>query len=317
MTNHEIKNIIDAIGNTPLIPIIIPETIPGLFSSLLKKPKVKVYAKAEYYNPGGSVKDRPVKAMIQAALKEGSLKNKTLIDATSGNTGIAYAMLGSYLKIPIELALPENASPERKKILELYGVKIHYTSKFEGTDGAQKFVKDLVSRNSENYYYPDQYNNEHNWQAHYNTTGPEIWEQTHGKVTHFCTGIGTSGTFIGTSRFLKSKNVQCYQILPDNPLHGLEGWKHLETAMVPGIYDASVADRTIEVSTEGAFSFAVYAARHMGLLISPSAAANIYVALQLALEIDEGCIVTVLPDNAMKYLNDHFWKDEAYQKLIN
>ena len=298
LKKHFDIKLFDLIGSSPLIHI-----------SHKKQDKVKVYAKAEYFNPGGSVKDRPVKAMLQAALKGGLLKDKILIDATSGNTGIAYAMLGAELGLPVELALPENASPERKRILELYGAKLHYTSRLEGTDGAQNFVKELLAKEPDKYYYPDQYNNEENWKAHYNGTGPEIWEQTQGKVSHFCAGIGTSGTFVGTTRFLKTKNkaIQCIQVLPDNPIHGLEGWKHLETAIVPGIYDPKLASRTIEVSTENAFAYAIAATRCLGLLISPSSAANLWAALRLAEELEEGCIVTLFPDNAMKYLRDEFW----------
>ncbi len=293
--------LLDLIGNTPLITI-----------SHKKAKSVPIYAKAEYYNPGGSVKDRPVKAMLQAALKEGLLENKKLIDATSGNTGIAYAMMGAALGIEVELAVPENASAERKRILELYGAKIHYTSRLEGTDGAQRFASALVQEQSASYYYPDQYNNEHNWKAHFDSTGPEIWEQSKGQVTHFCAGIGTSGTFVGTSRFLKEKGVKCIEVLPDNPMHGLEGWKHLETAIVPGIYDPKLAERRIEFSTEDAFSYAIAAARYLGLLLSPSAGANLGAALRLAQELDHACIVTIFPDNALKYLKDDFWSQDAY-----
>ncbi len=291
----------DLIGNTPLISI-----------RHKKSPSVSIYAKAEYANPGGSVKDRPVRSIIQDALGKGLLTNKILIDATSGNTGIAYAMMGADMGLPIELAVPENVSRERKSILELYGAKIHYTSRFEGTDGAQNFVTNLVAKNPERYYYPDQYNNENNWKAHYTTTGPEIWEQTKGKVTHFCAGIGTSGTFVGSSRFLQTRGVKCVQVLPDNPIHGLEGWKDLETAIVPGIYDKNIADDTLLVSTESAFSYAIAAARYLGLLISPSSAANLWAALELAKQQKEGHIVTVFPDNALKYLQDDFWSKKDF-----
>ena len=295
--------ILDAIGNTPLIPIPYAN-----FN------KVPVYAKAEYYNPSGSVKDRAAKGMIEAALKNSLLKDKILIDATSGNTGIAYAMIAASLGIKIELALPENASPERKQILKFYGAHIHYTSKFDGTDGSQKFVQEKIQQEPEKYYYPDQYNNEANWKAHYNTTGPEIWKQTQKKVTHFCAGLGTTGTFIGTSRFLKqqNQNIECIEIEPDNPLHGLEGWKYLATAMVPGIYDKNVADRRLEINTEDAFSYTIACAQYLGLLISPSAAANIFCALKIAKELKEGVVVTILADNGMKYLNDNFWNNNAY-----
>ena len=303
-------DILNLVGNTPLL------SIPHSKSST-----VPIYAKAEYYNPGGSVKDRPVKFILQDIIQSKKLiskdtnnKKKKLIDATSGNTGIAYAMLGASLGLDIELAVPENASEERKRILELYGAKIHYTSRFEGTDGAQNFVKDLIEKKGDEYYYPDQYNNESNWKAHYKTTGPEIWEQSQSKITHFCTGIGTSGTFVGTSRYLKEKgSVQCIEILPDNPIHGLEGWKHLETAIVPGIYDKTIADTRVEVSTEDAFSYAIASAKYLGLLISPSAAANIYSAMKLAKKIDKGYIVTILPDNAFKYLRDSFWFNSDFK----
>ena len=308
MNLNKPQNLIELIGNTPLIFF-------DFYKLFGINKNVKIYAKAEYFNPGGSVKDRPVKNMIFSALSSNLLKNKILIDATSGNTGIAYAMIAASLQIPIELALPENASHERKKILELYGVKIHYTSKLEGTDGAQNFVKELVSKNPNLYYYPDQYNNENNWKAHYTTTGPEIWEQTSEKVTHFCCGIGTSGTFIGTSKFLKTKGVKCFEITPNNPIHGLEGWKHLETAIVPGIYDPKIADKKIEVGTEDAFSFAIFLARKTGFLLSPSASANLFVALTIAKNLDEGSVVTILPDNAMKYLNDPFWNNKIYHNF--
>ena len=295
------SSIIELIGNTPLIQIPYPSN-----------QDVFVYAKAEYLNPGGSVKDRAVRAILKDALDKGLLTGKRLIDATSGNTGIAYAMLGAELGIPVELALPENASEERKKILSLYGAKIHYTSRMEGTDGAQRFVSELVQKHPQEYYYPDQYNNENNWKAHLETTGPEIWEQTEGKITHFCTGIGTSGTFMGTSRFLKPKGVLCVQVLPDHPLHGLEGWKHLETAVVPGIYDPRLADRSMEVSTEKAYSYAIAASCYLGLLLSPSSAANLEASLRLASELSQGIVVTVFPDNALKYLNEEFWTNRDY-----
>lgn len=296
-----LNSLFDLIGNTPLIKI-----------RHWKMEQVALYAKAEYLNPGGSVKDRAVKAILKDALARDLLQGRTLIDATSGNTGIAYAMLGAELNIPVELAIPENASQERKQMLQLYGAKLHYTSRMEGTDGAQGYVADLIAKHPERYFYPDQYNNESNWKAHYQTTAPEIWEETGGKVTHFCAGIGTSGTFTGVSRFLKPKGVRSIQALPDNPLHGLEGWKHLKTALVPGIYDASLADRTIEVATESAYSYAVAAARYLGLLLSPSAAANLWSALQLAEELEKGLIVTVIPDNALKYLEQEFWTNRDY-----
>jgi cysteine synthase B len=291
----------DLVGQTPLLAI--PQKhVPG----------VTIYAKLEYFNPSGSVKDRAARFMIQDALAKGQLEGRRLLEATSGNTGIALAMMCGELGIPIELALPENASAERKLLLQKYGATLHLTSPMEGTDGAQLFAINLAESNPDLYFYPDQYNNENNWKAHYQTTGPEIWAQTDGHVTNFITGLGTSGTFMGTSRFLKEKKVHCTAVHPNNPLHGLEGWKHMETARVPGIYDASVADSHVETDTEDAFRTAILFARR-GLAISPSAAANLNSALQLAHAIQEGVIVTIITDNAMKYLQDGFWSQPHYQ----
>lgn len=295
------QSIIESVGNTPLLDIPYP-----------KNSAVRISAKCEWYNPSGSVKDRAAYSMVMAAVESGEAAGKTLIDATSGNTGIAYAMLGSALSIPIELALPENASEERKRILKNFGVILHLTSGMEGTDGAQRFVKERVKQFPDRYFYPDQYNNEHNWKAHFKHTGPEIWNQTNGGVTHFCAGLGTTGTFMGTSRFLKEKGVHCVAVHPDNPMHGLEGWKHMETAIVPGIYNASLADDNIRISTESGFAFAKASARDLGLFLSPSSSANIAAAFALAESIDTGYIVTILPDNGMKYLQDTFWTDDDY-----
>ena len=294
-------SITDLVGNTPLIEIPHPN-----------QDKVSVFAKCEWYNPSGSVKDRAAANMVQDALEKGQLDGKILIDATSGNTGIAYAMIGAALQIPVELALPENASEERKLILKNYGVTLHLTSAMEGTDGAQRAVKQIVEDNPDKYFYPDQYNNDNNWRAHYNHTGPEIWAQTDHSVTHFVAGLGTTGTFCGTSKFLQEKGVTCIAVHPDNPMHGLEGWKHMETAIVPGIYDNTIADQNAEVSTEKAFQYAKAATQYLGLMISPSAAANLVVALETAAALESGVVVTVFPDNAMKYLKDPFWSDDAY-----
>ena len=294
-------SVADLIGNTPLLEV-----------EYKKSPTVKIFAKLEWRNPSGSVKDRAAKHIFLDAMKQGYLENKILLDATSGNTGIAYAMLGAAYNIPIELALPKNASEERKMILQNYGAKIHFTSPMEGTDGAQKFVESTISEQPDKYYCPDQYNNENNWKAHFDTTGPEIWAKTSGKVTHFITGLGTSGTFIGTSRFLKEKGVHCVAVQPDNPMHGLEGWKHLETAIVPGIYDPTVANEQRVASTEKAFQVAIAASKYLGLHLSPSSAANLSAAIELANELTSGTIVTVFPDNALKYLRDSFWNDNDY-----
>lgn len=309
--------ILDLVGNTPLIEIQHPY-----------QDKVNVFAKCEWYNPSGSVKDRAAANMVQDALSKGQLEGKVLIDATSGNTGIAYAMIGAALGIPVELALPENASEERKLILRNYGVTLHLTNAMEGTDGAQRAVKTIVENNPDKYFYPDQYNNDNNWKAHYKHTGPEIWQQTNQSVTHYVAGLGTTGTFCGTSRFLQEKGVHCIAVHPDNPMHGLEGWKHMETAIVPGIYDETIADENVEISTEKAFQYAKAASKYLGLMISPSAAANLAVAVDLAQKLanthagsaerpkvstkNKPTIVTIFPDNAMKYLKDTFWSDHDY-----
>lgn len=294
-------NLLSFVGNTPLI------NIPHKYS-----PNVSLFAKLEWFNPTGSVKDRAAKAIIESGLESKALVNKILIDATSGNTGISYAAFGGNLTIPVELALPENASPERKHILTQYGAKLHLTSPMEGTDGAQRFVQELVNKYPDRYFYPDQYNNDNNWRAHFETTGPEIWRQTEETVTHFVAGLGTSGTLIGTTKYLQPKGVHCVSVQPDNPMHGLEGWKHMQTAVVPGIYNAALADEEMTVSTELSFSYARAATRFLGLHLSPSSAANLLAAMTVVKRLDSGTVVTVFPDNAMKYLQDSFWSDDSY-----
>ncbi|MBG91211.1 MAG: cysteine synthase [Actinobacteria bacterium] len=291
----------DLVGNTPLYEI-----------KYFKSKSVRLFAKLEWYNPSGSVKDRAATRIFVQALKAGKLSNKVLLDATSGNTGIAYAMLGASYCVPIELALPENATAERKLMIRQFGAKIHYTSPLEGTDGAQRFVQEQLKAYPDMYYCPDQYNNEDNWKAHYYGTGPEIYRQSNGEITHFVCGVGTSGTFVGTSRFLQDHGVTCVQVQPDTPMHGLEGWKHLDTAIVPGIYDPNLAHEHMVVSTDHAFSYAKSAATHLGLMLSPSSAANLYAALQVCESIESGTVVTVFPDNAFKYLKEPFWSDDDY-----
>jgi cysteine synthase B len=295
------SHIIDFVGNTPLIQI-----------PYKKNKKVQIYAKCEWFNPSGSVKDRAAANMIKTGLASGQASGKTLIDATSGNTGIAYALYGASLGLNVALALPENASEERQLILKNYGVTLHLTSAMEGTDGAQRFVDTLVQENKDRYFYPNQYANDANWQAHKQGTGPEIWHQTTGAVTHFVAGLGTTGTFIGTSRFLQTKGVHCVSVEPNNPMHGLEGWKHMETAIVPKIYDDSVADDTMMADTIRSYEMAKAATKYLGLFLSPSAAANLDSALRLADELTHGVIVTVFPDNAMKYLKEPFWSDDDF-----
>lgn len=282
------------IGNTPLYPI----------KNVYQKEGVQIYAKLEWRQLGSSVKARPAFNIIKNAVLEGDLdRNKSLLDATSGNTGIAYAAIGAALGLKITLCLPENASEERKRILTSLGVDIIYTSRFDGTDGAQLKAKELAKAHPDKYYYADQYANLHNWEAHYLTTGREIWEQTNGAITHFITGLGTTGTFLGTSRRLKEYNpdIRVISVQPNNPMHGLEGWKHLETAIVPKIYDATVADRQLEADTLEAYDMVKAISLKEGLLVSPSAAANLISAIQLADEIEEGVIVTTFADDASKY----------------
>ncbi len=300
-------SLLDQIGNTPLLHLanIGPE-----FSH------VQFYAKAEWFNPGGSVKDRPALSMIEAGLSSGLLEpGKTIIDATSGNTGIAYAMIGAALGYAVKLCLPENASHERKRILRAYGAELVTTSGDEGTDGAIRRVKEIVKSEPGAYYYPDQYSNPANWQAHYRGTAREIWEQTGGRITHFVAGLGTSGTFVGTARRLRqfSPNIHCVSLQPDSSFHGLEGWKHMPSAIRPAIYDETLADENVEVGTEDAYHMVKRLAREEGLLISPSSAAAMLGSLAVAKRIpanQEAVIVTVFPDSAAKYLSERFWDED-------
>ena len=294
-----------SIGNTPLIRL---RTVTKDLSA-----KVEVYAKAEFMNPGGSVKDRAALAMILAGEKSGALtKDKTILDATSGNTGIAYAMIGAARGYQVALTLPENASAARKRILKFYGASIIETDQMNGTDGAQLKAKELFREFPDQYFYPDQYNNEANWKAHYQTTAPEIWWQTNGRITHFVAGLGTTGTFVGTSKRLKEFNpfLEAISMQPDSPLHGLEGMKHLETAMVPGIYDDEMADKNVEVTTEDAQAMTRRLAREEGLFVGVSSGANVFAAVRLAQELKEDAvIVTILCDGGGKYVHESFWDE--------
>ena len=295
-----------AIGDTPLIRLRqVTKDLPE---------NIEIYAKAEHLNPGGSVKDRAALAMITAGEKSGALtKDKTILDATSGNTGIAYAMIGAGRGYRVALTLPKNASAARKRILKLYGAEIIETDEMNGTDGAQIVARELFRKFPERYFYPDQYHNEANWQAHYLTTAPEIWRQTGGRVTHFVAGLGTTGTFVGTTRRLReyNQNLRAVSVQPDSPLHGLEGMKHLGTAIVPGIYDSTIADENVEVATEDAQNVTRRLAGEEGLFVGVSAGANVFAALRLAKELnEEALIVTILCDGGGKYLGEDFW-DEA------
>jgi S-sulfo-L-cysteine synthase (O-acetyl-L-serine-dependent) len=301
--NHVNGSILSRIGNTPILRI--NKIVNGI------NPNVEIYAKAEWYNPGGSVKDRAALNMILEGEISGELeKGKTIIDATSGNTGISYALIAAVKGYKLKLALPSNASEERKKILKAFGVELILTDPLEGTDGAQKVVKDIYEKNKEIYFYPDQYNNPANWKAHTKTAN-EIWEQTNGRVTHFVSGLGTSGTFVGTSRRLKQLNpdIQTVTVQPDAPLHGLEGLKHLDTAIVPGIYDESLSERMIEATTDESYEMVKRLLREEGLFVGISSGAAMAASLRLAKELESGVIVTVFPDDGQKYLSEKFWDE--------
>lgn len=294
-------DLLSRIGNTPLIRLArIGKECPG----------VEIYAKAEYFNPGGSVKDRPALNMILEGEASGALRpEKVLLDATSGNTGIAYAMICAIKGIKARLAMPENVTIERKRILEAYGAELVLTSGREGSDGAIRMAKKLYAENPELYFYPDQYANPANWQAHYKTTAVEIHQQTEKRITHFVAGLGTSGTFVGTSRRLRELDprIRLISMQPDSPMHGLEGMKHMATSIVPPIYDEQLADGQLEVSTEAAQEMVLRLAREEGLLVGISAGGNVEAALQVATTLKEGVVVTVLCDGGMKYLNERFW----------
>jgi cysteine synthase B len=303
----------ERIGNTPLIRI---EQILRSVLSSSSLPGITLLAKAEWANPGGSVKDRAAASMIADARDRGLLTpGKTLLDATSGNTGIAFAMLGAALGFPVQLAMPANVSPERKHILRAYGAQVEWTEPDLGSDGAIRRAREMAGNDPQRFCYVDQYSNDANWLAHYRTTGPEIWEQTAGKVTHFVAGLGTSGTFMGTTRRLKEFNpaLQAISFQPDSPFHGLEGMKYMATSIVPAIYNPHLADRALEVETEAAYAMAKQLARDEGLLVGISAAAAVVASLKIAAEeyaAGRGAvIVTVLPDSAEKYLSERFWEE--------
>ena len=292
------------VGNTPLL---------GLPNIGKETPGVEIYGKAEWYNPGGSVKDRPALWMIRDAERSGGLTpEKTVLDATSGNTGIAYAWIGASLGYKVKLCMPKNASEERKKILRAYGVEFVLTDPGEGSDGAIREARRLYAEDPERYFYADQYSNAANPQAHYESTAPEIWEQTSGEVTHFVAGLGTSGTFVGTSRRLKEYNpeIKVISFEPDSPFHGLEGMKHMESAIVPPIYDPTIADENRRTATEDAYEMVKRIAREEGILVGISAGAAVATALQVAREIEGGTVVTILCDGADKYLSESFWEED-------
>ncbi len=297
------STVLDMIGRTPLVRLAhfereVPEG-------------VELYGKAEWQNPGGSVKDRAAARMILDGEASGQLRpGKIIIDATSGNTGIAYAMVGAARGYKVRLCLPENASPERKLVLKALGAELVLTSPLEGTDGAIREARRLYAADPDTYFYPDQYNNEANWRAHYDTTAVEIIEQTSGRLTHFVAGLGTSGTFVGTGRRLRKFNpsIKLISFQPDSPFHGLEGLKHMDSAIVPGIYDPSLADADLRISTERSYQMVLRLAREMGLMAGISSGSAVAVMIDVAQSLDRGSVVvTVFPDGAEKYLNEHFW----------
>jgi cysteine synthase B len=287
---------------------------------------VELYAKAELANPGGSVKDRPALAMVEDALSRGLLavgtgeerrpderrpeERKRILDATSGNTGIALAMIGAAWGLPVTLCLPASASPERHRILRAYGAELVSTSPLEGSDGAIREARRLAAESPGRYAYLDQYGNEENWRAHFRTTGPEIWEQSAGSLTHFVAGLGTSGTLVGVGRYLRqaSPGVVIVSVEPEGPLHGLEGMKHMASAIVPPIYDRELADEAWTIPTEEAYKMVKRLARELGLLVGPSSGANVASAVRLAARLDRGVVGTILPDGAEKYLSEKFWE---------
>jgi S-sulfo-L-cysteine synthase (O-acetyl-L-serine-dependent) len=300
--------ILDRIGNTPLLCLDhFTDDLPG----------VELLGKAEWYNPGGSVKDRAAANIVAAGRRSGRLHDgKILLDATSGNTGIAYAMLGAAQGFPVTLCMPENVSRERKQILRAYGANIIYTDPGDGSDGAIRKAREIAAADPEKYFYADQYSNDANWQAHYHGTANEIWQQTQGRVTHFVSMLGTSGTFMGTTRRLKELNpkIQCISLQPDSSFHGIEGAKHMSSALVPKIYDAALADRNLEISTEDAYTMVRRMSRGAGLLVGISAAAAVVGCLQIARELnlergERAVFVTILCDSGEKYLSERFWTE--------
>ncbi|MGA2103213.1 MAG: cysteine synthase family protein [Candidatus Sulfotelmatobacter sp.] len=301
-------SLIERIGNTPLLRLdALTRDLPG----------IALLGKAEWYNPGGSVKDRAAANIVTQGRRNGALHpGKILLDATSGNTGIAYAMLGAAEGFPVTLCMPENVSRERKQILHGYGANIIYTDPADGSDGAIRMARELASKHPDQYFYADQYSNDANWKAHYSTTANEIWQQTQGRITHFVSMLGTSGTFVGTTRRLKELNpaIKCVSLQPDSSFHGIEGAKHMASAIVPKIYDATLADQNLEISTEDAYAMARQLSRTAGLLVGISAAAAVVGCLKVASELplkknQEAVIVTILCDSGDKYLSERFWSE--------
>ena len=300
-------SVVDLIGHTPLLRLRkFERDCPG----------VELYAKAEWQNPGGSVKDRPAARMIAEGERKGTLTpDKVILDATSGNTGIAYGMIGAARGYRVRLCVPSNVTPERKQILGTYGADLIYTDPMDGSDGAIREARRLYAEAPDRYFYPDQYNNDGNWQAHYETTGEEIIAQTNGRVTHFVAGLGTSGTFVGVGRRLRAfereqnRRIELVSVQPDSPLHGLEGLKHMDTAIVPGIYDRSLANEDLRIGTEAAYEMVRRLALEEGVLVGPSSGAALAAVLRVAKRIHDGVIVTVFCDGGERYLTQRFWNE--------
>jgi S-sulfo-L-cysteine synthase (O-acetyl-L-serine-dependent) len=298
--------LVDAIGGTPLLDLTrIASDVPGL----------RLLAKAEHLNPGGSVKDRPARAMILDGIARGPLtEGRTILEATSGNTGIADAMIGRALGYRVTLCVPGNISEERRAFLSAYDAEIVLTDPLEGTDGAIRKARALAAERPDLYFYPDQYSNPANWRAHFDTTGPEIWHDTGGRFTHFVAGLGTSGTFVGIARYLHATDpsIRCVSVEPDGPLHGLEGMKHMASAMVPAIYDPALADSRREVATEDAYAMCRRLGREEGIFVGPSSGANVTAALEVARELAgaPATIVTILCDGGSRYLSAGFWREK-------
>jgi cysteine synthase B len=305
-----VSSVLQLIGNTPLVRLTRFEA--GLNN-------VELYAKIEGRNPGGSVKDRPAARMIVEGERTGELRpGKTILDATSGNTGIAYAMIGASKGYPVRLCIPENVTPERKRILRAYGAELVLTNPLEGSDGAIRTARALYEADPERYFYPDQYNNDANWQSHFDTTAPEIIEQTAGRLTHFVAGLGTSGTFVGVGRRLRTFNpsIRLVSVQPDSPLHGLEGLKHMDSAIVPGIYDPALADEDLRVSTEEAHELTRQLATQEGLLVGISSGANLAAALRVARDTSDAVVVVIFCDGGEKYLSERFWEEPPESSII-
>ena len=300
LTKLPYKELLARIGNTPLVEI----------QKIFHSEKIRIFAKLEWFNPGGSVKDRPAYNMIRKAEETGELTpEKVIADSTSGNTGIAYALIAAAKGYKILLAMLANASVERKKILQAYGAELLFTDPLQGSDGSILAIREIYEKSPQKYFYPDQYSNDANWEAHYNTTAPEIYEETHQQITHFVAGLGTSGTFVGTTRRLKEFNpeIKGISFMPDSPFHSLEGLKHMSTSIVPRIYDPSVADEKLGISTEESQKMVIRLAREEGLFAGLSSGAAMVAALKVAENIDRGTIVTMFPDGGDKYLSEEFW----------